>query len=69
MQAEAGAIYWAIQLVHSEKWQHIIIEGDAKSCFDPLITSELQPNWSIATIINNILDLRKFLLNCNFSWG
>ena len=41
MQAEAAAVYWAIQPAHSEKWQHIIIERDAKSCFDPLTTSEL----------------------------
>ncbi|KAK9989403.1 hypothetical protein SO802_029642 [Lithocarpus litseifolius] len=68
MQAEAAAVYWAIQLAQSEKWQHIIIEGDAKSCFDPLTTSKLQPDWSIATIISNILDLRKLFLNCNFSW-
>ena len=68
MQAEVAAVYWAIQLAHSEKWQHIIIEGDAKSCFDPLTTSELQPDRSIATIISNILDLHKFFLKCNFSW-
>ena len=68
MQAEVAAVYWAIQLAHSEKWQHIIIEGDAKSCFDPLTTSELQPDRSIATILSNILDLHKFFLKCNFSW-
>ncbi|XP_030964174.1 uncharacterized protein LOC115985370 [Quercus lobata] len=31
MQAEAAAVYWAIQLAQKEKWQHIIIEGDAMS--------------------------------------
>ena len=41
MQAEATAVYWAIQLVQREKWQHIIIEGDAKSYFNPLTTFEL----------------------------
>ena len=35
MQAEAVAVYWAIQLAQKEKWQHIIIEEDAKSCFAP----------------------------------
>ena len=68
MQVEVAAVYWAIQLAQKEKWQHIIIEGDAKSCFDPLTTSALQPDWSIATIISNILDTCKFFLNCNFCW-
>ena len=68
MQGEAVAVYWAIQLAKKEKWQHIIIKGDAKSCFDPLTTTKLQPDWSIATIISNIIDLHKFFLKCNFSW-
>ena len=68
MQAKAAVVYWAIQLAQKENWQHIIIEGDAKSYFDPLIISELQPDWSIATVISNVLDLRNFVLNCNFRW-
>nr|POF06361.1 hypothetical protein CFP56_59424 [Quercus suber] len=68
LQAEAAAVLWAIWLALSENWQHIIIKGDAKSCFDPLIISELQHDWSVATIIINILDLRNFFLNCNFRW-
>ena len=68
LQAEAVAGLWAIQLALSENQQHIIIEGDAKSCFNTLTISELQPDWSIATIISNVLDLRNFFLNCNFRW-
>ena len=68
LQAEVAAVLWAIQLALSENWQHIIIEGDAKSCFNPLTISELQPDWSIATIISNILGLCNFFLNCNFRW-
>ena len=68
LQAKATVVLWAIQLALSENWQHIIIEGDAKSCFDPLSIFDLQPDWSIATIISNILDLHKLFLNCNFSW-
>ncbi|XP_075675255.1 uncharacterized protein LOC142644554 [Castanea sativa] len=66
--AEAAAVYWVIQLAQKENWQHIIIEGDAKSCFDPLTIPNLQPHWSIATTISNILDLSNFFLNCKFSW-
>ena len=35
LQVEAVAMLWAIQLALSENWQHIIIEGDAKSCLTP----------------------------------
>ena len=68
LQVEAITMLWAIQLALSENWQHIIIKGDAKSCFDPLTIFKLQPDWSIATTISNILDLRKLFLNCKFSW-
>ena len=68
LQAEVAAMLWTIQLALSENRQHNIIEGDAKSCFDSLTISDLQPNWSIATTISNILDLRNSFLNCNFHW-
>ena len=68
LQAEVAAVLWTIQLALSENQQYIIIEGDAKSCFDFLTISDLQPNWSIATTISNILDLRNSFLNCNFHW-
>ena len=35
LQVEVAAVLWAIRLALSENWQHIIIKGDAKSCFDP----------------------------------
>ena len=68
LQAEAITMIWAIQLALSKNLQHIIIEEDAKSCFDDLTIFESQPNWSITTIISNIHNLCKFFLNCNFSW-
>ena len=68
LQAEAITMIWAIQLALSKNLQHIIIEEDAKSCFDHLTIFESQPNWSITTIISNIHNLCKFFLNCNFSW-
>ncbi|KAK9983826.1 hypothetical protein SO802_033351 [Lithocarpus litseifolius] len=39
LSAEASAILWAIQLVKVENWPRIVIEGDAKNCFDPLSSS------------------------------
>ena len=35
LQAEAITMLWAIQLALSKNLQHIIIEGDAKSCLTP----------------------------------
>lgn len=68
LRAEAAAVLCAIQLALTENWGQIIIEGDAKSCFDPLTIAEIQSDWSIATTVNNILELRNFFLNCNFYW-
>ncbi|XP_023889916.2 uncharacterized protein LOC112001969 [Quercus suber] len=42
--AEASAILWAAQLAHEEDWNHIIIEGDAKNCFDPLSLENVIPD-------------------------
>lgn len=64
LRAEAAAVLCSIQLALTENWEQIIIEGDAKSCFDPLTIAEIQSDWSIATTVNNIL--RNFYLNCNF---
>lgn len=66
LRAEAAAVLCSIQLALTENWEQIIIEGDAKSCFDPLTIAEIQSDWSIATTVNNILELRNFYLNCNF---
>lgn len=41
VQAEASAVLWAIQLALVENWKQIIIEGDAKSCLDSLISFEV----------------------------
>lgn len=66
LQAEASDVLWAIQLALIENWKQIIIEGDAKSCLDSLISFEVEPNWSIATMINNIPVFSISFLNCNF---
>ena len=38
-----------------DRWSHIIVEGDAKSCFDSLASPVSAPNSSICNIISNIL--------------
>jgi ribonuclease HI len=34
--AEAEAILWAVQIAKSKNFQSVIIEGDAKVCFDAI---------------------------------
>ena len=36
LRPETSTILWAIQLSKVEKWPCIVIEGNAKNCFDPL---------------------------------
>lgn len=43
IQAEANAILWVAQLAKMERWDHIIVEGDAKACFDPLSSQGWAP--------------------------
>ena len=66
LRAEASAILWAIQLAKVEKWPRIVIEGDAKNCFDPLSSSPTAPDWTISNTVSSIL--REFFLNCIFNW-
>ncbi|KAL0007081.1 hypothetical protein SO802_008583 [Lithocarpus litseifolius] len=68
LRAEASAILWAIQLAKVEKWPHIVIEGDAKNCFDPLSSSPTTPDWTISNTISSIQCLREFFLSCIFNW-
>ena len=68
LRVEASAILWAIQLAKVEKWPQIVIEGDAKNCFDPLSSSPTAPDWSISNTVSSILSLREFFLNCIFNW-
>lgn len=30
------SLFWTIQIASQEHWNHIVIEGDAKCCLDPL---------------------------------
>lgn len=66
--AEANAILWAAQLAIQEGWSHIIIEGDAKRCFDPLSIEDVIPDWSIANLVYGILNLKVGFVQCCFCW-
>ena len=56
IQAEATAILWAVHLAKDEAWTHIIVEGDARCCFDAL-SNAVALDWTISTSIVNIHNL------------
>ena len=47
---------------------HIIIERDAKRCFDPLSVEDVIPNWSIANLVYGILNFKIGFVQCCFRW-
>ena len=68
MQAEAAAILWVLQLAKSENTKRIVVEGDAKNCFDAIKDGWTHAAWPIQTLICDILDLGKSFVSCNFNW-
>ena len=66
IQAEFETIFWAMLLAKYERWSHVIVEGDAKDCFDALVDPKFLPSWSIHTTIDNILALHRFFFF--FAW-
>ena len=60
LQAEAATTLWALQIALEEKWEPIIVEGDAKTCIEslvPMSSKGKQVHWSISTLIRNSLKL------------
>jgi hypothetical protein len=53
MQAEASAIQWALNLAKDDRFENIILEGDAKICFDALNEISFAANWDPLVIICN----------------
>jgi hypothetical protein len=66
LQTEALAILWALELVEAEKFDRIIVEGDAKTCYDILNGESLAVNRSISSVINNIVTYSVWLGRCDF---
>lgn len=68
VQAEAAAIFWALQLAKSENIERIVAEGDAKNCFDSIKDGCTHVAWPIQTLIGKVLDLDKSFVSYNFIW-
>ncbi|KAL0000626.1 hypothetical protein SO802_014407 [Lithocarpus litseifolius] len=66
-QAEAAAVLWAVNLALAEGWTKVVIEGDAKECFDAL-SDRLQPSWVISNFVCDILALSKAFCTVSFVW-
>ena len=66
--AEASALLWGTQLAHNEKWSHVIFEGDAKNCIDPLSLKSSFSDWSIHNVISSSFSLKALFLGFKFDW-
>jgi ribonuclease HI len=66
--AEAAAILWAVELATLEKFDSIIVNGDAKVCLDALNGESIDNPWVISSVISNILVLSKTFASCCFCW-
>ena len=67
-QAEAAAVFWAVNLALAEGWTKVVIEGDVKDCFDALSVQGLQPNWVISNFVCDILALSRAFFSVSFVW-
>jgi ribonuclease HI len=66
--AEANAILLAIQIAKEEDFKHIIVEGDAKICFDVLNGNVVESLWSISSLCRDIKFLGQSFTSCLFNW-
>ncbi|XP_075636787.1 uncharacterized protein LOC142609029 [Castanea sativa] len=66
--AEAAAIVWALNLAMEEKFQNIVIEGDAKLCFDAINGDVQNCHWNAKTLLANPVELKAYFANCCFCW-
>jgi hypothetical protein len=53
MQAESSAILWASNLAKPERFENIVVEGDANVCFDALNGNSWAAHWDASAIICN----------------
>ena len=65
---KAEAIVWVIQIAKSKNFNLIIIEGDAKVCFDALNGDLEKCSWTIVSRCSDMVELSKEFVSCNFCW-
>ena len=59
-------ILWAVQIAKSENFHSVIMEGDAKVCFDALNGDLENRSWAIASQCSDMIELSKEFVSCNF---
>ena len=64
LKAETHVVLWALELALMEDFHHIVIEGDAKLCFDAIGDKSVTP-WSIGSLIDNIGERSKLFFSCS----
>ena len=65
-QAEVAAVLWAVKLAVAEGWMKVMIEGDAKECFNALSNPGLQPSWVISNFVCEILAFSRAFCSISF---
>ncbi|KAL0013188.1 hypothetical protein SO802_000257 [Lithocarpus litseifolius] len=68
LKAETAALLWAVQLAKMENWSCVIIEGDAKVCFDAINAPNQPFPWCIRTQLLNTIAVAEFFFSCSFVW-
>ena len=66
--AEASVIPWALKIAQIEQFLDIIVEGDAKICFDPIHEGVDVAPWRIKSLISNVICLALCFAFCSFCW-
>ncbi len=66
--AEASVIPWALKIAQIEQFLDIIVEGDAKICFDPIHEGVDVAPWRIKSLISNVNCLALCFAFCSFCW-
>jgi len=61
-------IFWALQLTQISDLHTIIMEGDAKICFDALNLGLLNFEWSTSVPLNNAVEISRSIDSGAFCW-
>ena len=64
--AEAEANLWLLKLAMAAKFNNIIVEGDAKVCFNDILLL-IHVSWTISNVLNNVLELGKSFHFCSLT--
>lgn len=68
LQAEVALFIWDLCIAQTKGIQKILVEGDCKPYVDALNSKLIYVEWSISTLLSNVIELSWGLVQCVFSW-